>query len=113
MIIPMDPPMQSADSAPDDHDVILKQDFWRFLRDDMALLQAARARWTLVPAADAERSAQSASDSIDATQNGQRHEFGLRIALPETAVEICTKKGVLVGRSAAARVRLDSPMVSI
>ncbi len=34
------------------------QDFWRFLSDDMALLRAARAKWTLVPSASVEAAAQ-------------------------------------------------------
>ncbi len=76
----------------------------------MALLQAARARWTLVPAAAAEASAQAQSDSIDAAQNGQRHAFGLRIAYPEAAVEICSEP-VVVGREPGACIRLDSPLV--
>lgn len=87
------------------------QEFWRFLKDDMALLQAARARWTIVPAAAAEASAQQQSDSIDAAQNGQRHVFGLRIAFPAAAVEICSEP-VIVGSGANAAIRLESSKVS-
>ncbi len=38
--------------------VYLWQDFWKFLSDDMALLRAARAKWTLVPAASVATAAQ-------------------------------------------------------
>lgn len=54
---------------------------------------------------------QAHSDSIDAADNGERHHFGLRIAYPEAAMEICTA-GVLVGSGAEADVVLDAPMVS-
>ncbi len=55
--------------------------------------------------------AQAHSDSIDAAENGERHRFGLRIAYPEAALEICTA-GVLIGSGADADVKLDSPVVS-
>ena len=85
-----------------------EREFWRFLADDRALLSAARAHWTLVPAAAAEASADAQSDAIDAAQNGARHLFGLRIAFPEHAREICAK-GLTVGSAADAEISIDSP----
>ena len=83
------------------------QDFIKFLWDDAAMLSSSRAHWTLVPAAEANTSAQQNSDSIDATQNGKRHTYGLRIAYPEQAKEICSK-GLVVGSCAQADIRLES-----
>ena len=87
-----------------------ERDFWRFLRDDSALLAAAHAHWTLVPADAAEQSAHVNSQAIDAAQNGSRHKFGLRIAYPETAQEIL-EAGLIVGRGSQADVALDCPLV--
>ena len=86
------------------------QDFFKFLWDDAAMLSSSRAHWTLVPAAEANTSAQQNSDSIDATQNGKRHTYGLRIAYPEQAKEICSK-GLVVGSCAQADIRLESNQV--
>ena len=86
------------------------QDFFKFLWDDAAMLSSSRAHWTLVPAAEANTSAQQNSDSIDATQNGKRHTYGLRIAYPEQAREICSK-GLVVGSCAQADIRLESNQV--
>ena len=86
------------------------QDFIKFLWDDAAMLSSSRAHWTLVPAAEANTSAQQNSDSIDATQNGKRHTYGLRIAYPEQAKEICSK-GLVVGSCAQADIRLESNQV--
>ena len=86
------------------------QDFIKFLWDDAAMLSSSRAHWTLVPAAEANTSAQQNSDSIDATQNGKRHTYGLRIAYPEQAREICSK-GLVVGSCAQADIRLESNQV--
>ena len=85
-----------------------EREFWKFLSDDRALLSAARAHWTLVPAAAAEVSADAQSDAIDAAQNGTRHVFGLRIAFPEHAREICAA-GLTVGRGTDADISIDSP----
>ena len=74
------------------------------------MLSSSRAHWTLVPAAEANTSAQQNSDSIDATQNGKRHTYGLRIAYPEQAKEICSK-GLVVGSCAQADIRLESNQV--
>ena len=87
-----------------------ERDFWRFLRDDSALLAAARAHWTLVPAAAAQQSAHANSLAIDAAQNGSRHTFGLRIAYPERAQEIC-EAGLVIGRGLQADVPVDCPEV--
>ncbi|BDA47131.1 Zeaxanthin epoxidase, chloroplastic [Coccomyxa sp. Obi] len=108
--------LRGADRAPhcrvnDKPKAFHEQDFWRFLSDDMALLRAARAKWTLVPSASVEAAAQAHSDSIDAAQNGQRHRFGLRIAYPEAATEI-SSEGVLIGSGADADLRLESPVVA-
>ena len=82
------------------------QDFFKFLWDDAAMLSSCRAYWTLVPAAEANTSAQQNSDSIDATQNGKRHTYGLRIAYPDQAKEICSK-GLVVGSCDEADIRLE------
>ena len=87
-----------------------ERDFWRFLRDDSALLAAAHAHWTLVPADAAEQSAHVNSQAIDAAQNGSRHKFGLRIAYPEEAQEIL-EAGLVVGRGAQADIALDCAQV--
>ena len=89
---------------------VVVQDFIKFLWDDAAMLSSSRAHWTLVPAAEANTSAQQNSDSIDATQNGKRHTYGLRIAYPEQAKEICSK-GLVVGSCPQADIRLESNQV--
>ena len=86
------------------------QDFFKFLWDDMEMLKSARVHWTLIPSAAAESSAQQNSDSIDASQNGKRHTYGLRIAYPEEAKEICSR-GLTIGRSPQAHIQLDAPEV--
>ena len=86
------------------------QDFVKFLWDDAAMLSSSRAHWTLVPAAEANTSAQQNSDSIDATQNGKRHTYGLRIAYPEQAKEICSK-GLVVGSCDEADICVESTQV--
>ncbi len=89
---------------------LVMQDFFKFLGDDMEMLKSARVHWTLVPSAAAESSAQQNSDQIDASQNGKRHTYGLRIAYPEEAKEICSR-GLTVGSSPQAHIQLDAPQV--
>ena len=88
------------------------QDFHKFLRDDTALLRAARARWLLVPAAAAGGVAAHASgmDATDAVP-AQGHDHGLRIALPECALHIASG-GLTLGRHAECCVVVDHPEVS-
>ncbi len=86
------------------------QDFSKFLWDDMEMLKSSRAHWTLIPADAAECSAQENSDSIDASQNGKRHVYGLRIAYPEVAKAI-GHEGLIVGSSPQAHIHLDIPQV--
>ena len=74
------------------------------------MLKSSRAHWTLIPADAAECSAQENSDSIDASQNGKRHVYGLRIAYPEVAKEI-SLEGLVVGSSPRAHIHLDSSQV--
>ena len=87
------------------------QDFFKFLADDMEMLKSSRSHWTLVPVATVDSSAQQNSDSIDASQNGKRHTYGLRIAYPEEAKEICNK-GLVVGSCDEADIQLDAPQVT-
>lgn len=89
---------------------LVMQDFFKFLWDDMEMLKSASVHWTLIPSAAAESSAQQNSDSIDASQNGKRHTYGLRIAYPEEAKEICSR-GLIIGRSPQAHIQLDAPEV--
>ena len=89
---------------------LVMQDFVKFLWDDMEMLKSSRAHWTLIPSAAAKSSAQQNSDSIDASQNGKRHTYGLRIAYPEEAKEICCK-GLVVGSCSEADIQLDAPQV--
>ncbi|CAK0785225.1 hypothetical protein CVIRNUC_008431 [Coccomyxa viridis] len=110
-----DSALRSADRQPhcrldDKPKTFDEKDFVKFLWDDAAMLSSSRAHWTLVPAAEANTSAQQNSDSIDATQNGKRHTYGLRIAYPEQAKEICSK-GLIVGSCAQADIRLESNQV--
>ena len=86
------------------------QDFFKFLANDLEMLKSSRAHWTLIPSACAERSAQQNSDSIDSSQNGKRHTYGLRIAYPEEAREI-NCEGLVVGSSTQAHIQLDHPQV--
>ena len=91
---------------------LVMQDFVKFLWNDMEMLKSSRAHWTLIPSAAADSSAQQNSDSIDASQNGKRHTYGLRIAYPEEAKEICCK-GLVVGSCPQADIQLDVPQVTL
>ena len=103
----------------------LLQDFYKFLKDDSALLRAADARWLLVPS---ETNSLYHSQAVNrarpppANQHeepegtphlGQgTHIHGLRIALPEEAIEIDAADGLVIGRGVDCHVTLDSPAVS-
>ena len=85
------------------------------MRDDSALLRAAKARWLLVPAI-AETDDQDTSRGVDeaaaANHDGERHERAyLRIALPDTAIHI--DDDVLVGSDSACKVLIKSSWVSL
>ena len=102
----------------------LVQDFFRFLKDDAALLRAGDARWLLVPsqtqslfhskavngvgphAADGDEEPEGTTHLSKGT-----HLHGLRIALPEEAIEIGEK--LLVGSGVDAHVTLSSPEARI
>ena len=89
------------------------QDFFKFLWDNTAMLNACQAHWTLIPAAAANSAAQENSDCIDASQNGKRHTYGLRIAYPEQAKEIGSD-GLVVGSCPKqSHIHLDSPQVHL
>ena len=90
--------------------LLVMQDFFKFLGDDMEMLKSASVHWTLIPSAAAESSAQQNSDQIDASQNGKRHTYGLRIAYPEEAKEICSR-GLTIGSSPQAHIQLNAPQV--
>ncbi len=103
-------PLQSAAPSLEKPPPLVVQDFFKFLGDDMEMLKSARVHWTLIPSAAAESSAQQNSDQIDASQNGKRHTYGLRIAYPEEAKEICSR-GLTIGSSPQAHIQLDVPEV--
>lgn len=95
------------------------QDFFRFLKDDGALLRASDARWLLVPS---ETRSLYHSAAVDGAEQGEgadegthldarTHIHGLRIACPEEAIEIGEGSGLTVGRGSDAAVSLDSPAV--
>lgn len=97
-----------------------EQDFYRFLKDDGALLRASDARWLLVPA---ETRSLYHSAGVDGAEQGEgadtgthldarTHIHGLRIACPEEAIEIGEGSGLTIGRASDAAVSLDSPTVS-
>jgi zeaxanthin epoxidase len=102
-----------------------EQDFRKFLKDDGALLRAADARWLLVPSQTASlehsraingagpHSPDSDDEAPMQTHLGTgTHIHGLRIALPEEALEITSQAGLTVGRSEDCQVVLDAPSVS-
>ncbi|KAK9807697.1 hypothetical protein WJX72_006444 [[Myrmecia] bisecta] len=106
-------------------------DFPKFMRDDFALLRAARAHWLLVPHEkavnatisqsyssgdeDEGTATESAScltqgDGTCSTREEPVHMYGLRVALPENSVEI-RAEGITVGRDASCGVVLNEPSV--
>ena len=103
----------------------LLQDFYKFLKDDGALLRAADARWLLVPS---ETNSLYHSQAVNRAQpppakepdepegtthlGHGTHIHGLRIALPEEAIEIDAADGLVIGRGVDCHVTLDSPAVS-
>ena len=100
----------------------LTQDFYKFLKDDRLLLQAAGARWTLVPSktnslyhsSRVDGTPQPHGDEPELTTHLGKgtHIHGLRIAFPEEAVEICPQQGCTIGRGVDSHIRLDNPAVS-
>lgn len=99
------------------------QDFYRFLKDDAALLRASDARWLLVPyqtqslfhstaVNGAGPHPEDGADEPEGTTHlgKDTHIHGLRIAFPEEAIEI--GDGLLVGSGTDMHIRLESPMVS-
>jgi hypothetical protein len=82
------------------------------MRDDLALLRAARADYYLVPAtatADVQRYSAAVDD---AGSGGGAHIHGLRIALPEGAVQIA-EQTLTVGRNIGCDITIDSPNVGV
>eukprot|EP00884_Botryococcus_braunii_P011805 jgi/Botrbrau1/20625/Bobra.113_1s0050.1 len=88
-----------------------EQEFYRFMRDDLALLRAAHADYYLVPAT-ANAAIQRYSAEVDsAGTGGAAHLSGLRIALPENSVQI-PEAGLTIGRDPSNNIVLDNPNVS-
>lgn len=80
------------------------------MRDDLALLRAAHADYYLVPAT-ANAAVERYSHEVDtAGSNDAAHLPGLRIALPESSIEI-PEKGLTIGRDPSCDVVLDTPNV--
>lgn len=116
---------KEADTATADSGSFLSttlQDFYKFLKDDWALLRAADARWLLVPAetrslyhSEAVNGSAAHSDHQDDEPVGTTHfdkgthVHGLRIALPEESIEIGEE--LVIGRGVDAHLTLDSPSV--
>ena len=101
------------------------QDFYKFLKDDAALLRAADARWLVVPVDTKSlwHSQKVDGDSPDPESkadqenegsfhlNKSTHLHGLRIALPEEATEICPREGLSIGRGVDCGISVDHPKV--
>ena len=101
------------------------QDFFKFLKDDAALLRAADARWLVVPVDTKSlwHSQKVDGDSPDPESeadkenegsfhlNKSTHLHGLRIALPEEATEICPREGLSIGRGVDCGISVDHPKV--
>nr|ART29442.1 chloroplast zeaxanthin epoxidase 1 [Lobosphaera incisa] len=109
-------------------------EFPKFMRDDFALLRAARAHWLLVPHENAVNASVNASFSsfseddeadmqadestsclLTGDGNCERdeptHLYGLRVALPDNAVEICPE-GVHIGSDASCAITLGESGVA-
>ena len=97
------------------------QDFYKFLKDDRLLLQAANARWMMVPSETRSLYHSSRVDGSPEPHGDEpaltthlgkgSHIHGLRIAFPEEAVEICPQNGCNIGRGVDSHIRLDNPAV--
>ena len=86
------------------------------MRDDVALLRAAKARWLLVPSVagqDDKASSQHVDAAATSERCGEEHERAyLKIALPDGSLHLGSDD-LLVGRDDACKLALDSPWVSL
>ena len=99
------------------------QDFYKFLKDDRLLLQAANAKWMMVPSetrslyhsarVDGSPEPHGREPELTTHLGKGSHIHGLRIAFPEEAVEICPQHGCTIGRGVDSHIRLDNPAVSL
>lgn len=87
------------------------------MRDDAALLRAARAKWLVVPSIS-EADDRTISEKVDAASADESYDGSddqrpyLRIALPEGALEI-DESDLTIGSHGASRLSIDSPWVSL
>ena len=84
------------------------------MRDDSALIRAARARWLLVPSVsgvdDQANSARVDAEAVDEAGSKSHERAYLKIALPEGSLHL-GKEDLVVGSHEACHLPLASPWV--
>ena len=94
------------------------QDFYKFLRDDNALLRASRARWMLVPAASIANTPSGDPRELEvaAMGNGKTQETftpdGVKIARPMGSIDL-EEEECVIGSDSDCQCRVECTTVSL